>query len=107
MNGILIFTASGDSEGSMGGLVKQGNPGRFEEIIISGLRETTWCSSDPICIESNGQGPGSCNLAACHNCTVLPETSCEEGNRLLDRGLLIGTITNPSVGFFERKDLTK
>lgn len=100
MNGILLYTASGDSEGSMGGLVKQGEPGRLEEIITTGLHESKWCSSDPVCIESKGQGPGSCNLAACHNCAILPETSCEEGNRLLDRALLIGTIAQPELAFF-------
>jgi hypothetical protein len=103
MNGVLLYTASGDSEGSMGGLVKQGNPGRLEEIVKVALQETAWCSSDPICMDSSGQGPGSCNLAACHNCALLPETSCEEGNRLLDRGLLIGTISKPTIGFFQSK----
>ncbi len=100
MNGILIYTASGDSEGSMGGLVKQGEPGNLEEIIINALNDAEWCSSDPICIQSQGQGPGSCNLAACHNCALLPETSCEEGNRLLDRALLIGMYDEPDLGYF-------
>lgn len=100
MNGILIYTASGDSEGSLGGLVRQGNPGYMERIFFEAIEDVKWCSSDPICIESPGQGPGSCNLAACHHCCLLPETSCEESNRLLDRGLLIGTINKPELGFF-------
>ena len=100
MNGILIYTASGDSEGSLGGLVRQGKPGRIENEIILALENTKWCSSDPVCIQSLGQGPDSCNLAACHNCVLLPETSCERGNRLLDRGLLIGTFDNKEIGFF-------
>jgi len=100
MNSILIYTASGDSEGSMGGLVKQGDPGNLEDIISNALYEAEWCSSDPICIESKGQGPGSCNLAACHNCALLPETSCEEGNRLLDRALLIGKYNEVDLGYF-------
>ena len=100
MNGILIYTASGDSEGSLGGLVRQGRPGNIETIVMSALRKAQWCSSDPICIESAGQGPDSCNLAACHGCALLPETSCEENNRLLDRALLVGTSENPNIGFF-------
>ncbi len=100
MNGILLYTASGDSEGSLGGLVRQGNPGNFERILISSLYSAQWCSSDPVCMESHGQGPDSCNLAACHSCALLPETCCEEGNRLLDRALLVGTLEIPDVGYF-------
>ena len=100
MNGVLIYTASGDSEGSLGGLVRQGEQGRLEDTIISALKNALWCSSDPVCIQSHGQGPDSCNLAACHNCAILPETCCETGNRLLDRGMLIGTIDNPDIGYF-------
>jgi len=101
MNGFLVYTASGDAEGTMGGLVRQGNPGRLERTLIRTLRKATWCSYDPICIESAGQGPDSCNLAACHGCALLPETSCEEGNRLLDRAVTIGTPGHPEMGFFE------
>lgn len=100
MNGILIYTASGDSEGSMGGLVRQGQPGRLETTLKRALSRASWCSSDPVCIESKGQGSDSANLAACHGCCLLPETSCEEGNRLLDRALLIGTPSKPDLGFF-------
>lgn len=100
MNGVLIYTASGDSEGSLGGLVRQGNPGYLEDIVESALQSAKWCSADPICIDSSGQGPDSCNLAACHNCALLPETCCEEGNRLLDRALLTGTLNHPETGYF-------
>src|SRR5262249_49459417 len=100
MQGVLIYTASGDSEGTMGGLVRQGNPGRLENTLIRSLRAAQWCSSDPICMESTGQGPESCNLAACHSCALLPETSCEEGNRLLDRVLVVGLPDNLDIGFF-------
>ena len=62
--------------------------------------DAAWCSSDPVCIQSYGQGPESCNLAACHNCALLPETCCECGNRLLDRGTVVGTLDNKSIGFF-------
>jgi len=100
MNGVLIYTASGDSEGSLGGLVRQGKPGLLEDILWPAIEQARWCSSDPICIDSSGQGPDNCNLAACHNCTLLPETCCEHGNRLLDRALLVGTPSDPSLAFF-------
>jgi hypothetical protein len=100
MNGILIYTASGDSEGTLGGLVREADPGRFERLVEDALRRSQWCSNDPVCMESPGDGAVSSNLAACHGCVLLPETSCEEGNRLLDRGLLVGTILRPELGFF-------
>lgn len=100
MHGVLIYTASGDSEGTMGGLVRQGKPGRFEATVRRALQQAAWCSSDPVCIESKGQGSDNANLAACHGCCLLPETSCEEGNRLLDRAMLIGTPEEPNLGFF-------
>lgn len=100
MNGVLIYTASGDSEGSLGGLVRQGKPGNLEAIVYNAIENARWCSSDPICIDSQGQGPNSCNLAACHNCALLPETCCEESNMLLDRAMLIGELDNPSFGYF-------
>lgn len=100
MYGVLIYTASGDSEGSLGGLVRQGEKGRLEDTIISAIENASWCTSDPICIQSTGQGPESLNLAACHNCALLPETCCENGNRLLDRGVVVGTLAEPNMGYF-------
>lgn len=103
MNGVLIYTASGDSEGSLGGLVKQGQPGHFERIILQALEDSKWCSADPVCSSlgnQSGQGPDNNNGAACHNCCLVPETSCEEFNILLDRSLLTGTILEPRLGLF-------
>ena len=106
MYGVLIYTASGDSEGSLGGLVRQGSKGHIEDTIRDAVRNAAWCSSDPVCIQSLGQGPESCNLAACHNCALLPETCCESGNRLLDRGTVVGTLDDMDIGFFsEIRDL--
>lgn len=100
MYGVLIYTASGDSEGSLGGLVRQGKKNHIEDIICGAVRNAAWCSADPVCIQALGQGPESCNLAACHNCALLPETCCECGNRLLDRGVVVGDLTDKSIGFF-------
>ncbi|MFN4119994.1 DrmB family protein [Acidovorax sp.] len=104
MSGVLIYTAAGDSEGTLGGLVRMGSPGLLERTIARALDRARWCSSDPVCIESPGQGPDNCNLAACHSCALLPETSCEHQNRLLDRGMLIGTLDRPETGFFSGGD---
>jgi len=100
MQGILIYTASGDSEGTLGGLVRQGESGRLETTFLEGLRRASWCSSDPVCIESIAQGTDNANLAACHGCVLVSETSCEEGNRLLDRALLVGELEDRGSGFF-------
>ena len=99
---LLIYTAAGDSEGTMGGLVRMGKPGYLEPAIYAALAGARWCSSDPVCMElgESGQGPDSCNLAACHSCALVPETACEEFNRFLDRGLVVGTLDSPQLGFF-------
>ncbi|MFW5981490.1 MAG: DrmB family protein [bacterium] len=100
MNGILIYTSTSDSDGSLGGLVKEGETGRMEYTLRSLLENSFWCSSDPICIQSTGQGIDSLNYAACHSCALLPETSCECSNTLLDRAALVGTINDKKIGFF-------
>jgi len=100
--GLLLYTSTVDSEGSLGGLVRQGVADRLAPTFLGTLEEAAWCASDPLCIESEGQGLDAMNLAACHACLLISETSCEEYNRLLDRVLLIGTPTDPSVGFFSR-----
>ena len=102
MQGVLIYTASGDSEGTLGGLVRQGEADRMRAVFERAIHRALWCSCDPVCIESVGQGSDNANLAACHGCVLLPETSCESGNRLLDRGLLVGTAHDPDIGFFSR-----
>lgn len=103
MAGVLIYTAAGDVDGTMGGLVRMGESGRLEPVVRRALAEAEWCSADPVCMETalrGGQGPDSCNLAACHNCALVPETACEEFNRFLDRGLVVGSVDEPALGFF-------
>lgn len=102
MSGILIYTADSDSEGSLGGLVKQGSIERLPRIFINAIRRAKWCSYDPICINSEGQGRKSQNLAACYSCTLLPETSCEEFNVLLDRALIVGELDDNNLGFLTK-----
>lgn len=88
MSGVLIYTAEG-SEGSMGGLVSQGEPNKILEIIKKGLERSINCSSDPLCWESEGQGIFDLNLSACFSCSLVAETACEEMNLGLDRRVLV------------------
>jgi len=99
MAGVLIYTASGDADGTLGGLVAQGTPERLPRLVTEALRRATWCSNDPVCMESAGRPADAGNLAACHSCALVPETSCEHGNRLLDRATLVGTVIQPELGF--------
>jgi len=101
MAGILIYTSSSDSDGSLGGLVRQGESDLLESTVRNALQEASWCSSDPLCIDSKSQGFNALNYAACHACTLLPETSCEARNCLLDRAAVVGKPTEHGIGYFE------
>lgn len=104
MAGILIYTASSDSDGSLGGLVAQAEPNHIEELLDSLLEEAEWCSGDPLCMTSTGvnaQGLYGLNYGACHQCALLPETSCSMRNLLLDRAALIGRNEDKTEGFFK------
>ncbi|KPC66054.1 DUF1998 domain-containing protein [Streptomyces chattanoogensis] len=101
MAGVLVYTATSDSAGSLGGLVAQGEPEALGRTVRSAVRRAEWCSSDPLCMETEASGAGGINLAACHACVMLPETSCEHNNILLDRALLVGTPDDPRLGYFE------
>jgi len=103
MGGMLIYTAAGDAEGTMGGLVRMGRPNRLGPSIQQAIEGAGWCSADPVCMEhaeEGGQGPEGCNLAACHGCALVPETACEHFNRFLDRGLVVGSFDSPDLAFF-------
>ena len=101
MQGVLIYTASGDSEGSLGGLVREGEPKNIKRAIKQALRKARVCSYDPVCLSHKSQGLNGTNASACHACTFLPETSCEEANQLLDRTTVIGDIIDNQQGYFE------
>lgn len=103
MAGILLYTAAGDAEGTMGGLVRMGKPAHLEPMLRRALEGALWCSADPVCMEMasrGGQGPDSCNLAACHSCALVPETACELFNRFLDRGMVVGDLSSREIGYF-------
>lgn len=99
--GILIYTSAGDSQGTLGGLVRLGSPTRLVPLLIAALSDADFCSNDPVCIESDRGDSGSLNLAACHGCSLISETSCESANRLLDRQLVIGRPGGGLPGLLE------
>lgn len=83
--GVLIYTASSDAAGSLGGLAVLAEEERLNRTVHSALERANWCSNDPVCAESGPSGTDGLNLAACHACLLLPETSCEHRNIYLDR----------------------
>lgn len=99
--GVLLYTASSDSAGSLGGIAAQASPKRLGPALDEGLFRTSWCSADPVCIESRGSGTDARNLAACHCCVLVPETSCELFNSNLDRGCLFGVHGQIGLGFID------
>ena len=95
MAGLMVYTGAGDSEGTLGGLVRSGDPDWFLPTLTTALQRGDWCSLDPVCAESSSQGPDGLSLAACHACALVAETSCDYGNLALDRKILI----DPQLGY--------
>lgn len=102
MAGLLIYTAAPDSEGTLGGLVSLGQPevlGRHMSLALEAMR---LCASDPLCAEHPPSRTGrTLHAAACHACLFAPETSCERGNKYLDRSALIPTLEHDDIAFFK------
>jgi hypothetical protein len=96
--GLLITTTASDSEGTLGGLVELAKPEKLSAVLTSALRRGNRCSSDPICSHRVPRGKEDfLHGAACHFCLFVSETSCERTNRFLDRRLLLGLTTEPSL----------
>lgn len=102
MAGVLIYTATNDAEGTLGGLVRLGEPDQLEAFVAKALETAEFCASDPLCAESSPDAQGhTVHAAACHACSFLPETSCEMGNRFLDRSVLAPTVETIELAFFD------
>lgn len=97
--GLLIFTSAGDSQGTLGGLVRLGEAAFLGRLLLGAVEDADRCSNDPVCRASRGQGLFNMNLAACHACSLVPETSCEQRNTYLDRGMLVEA--GGAQGFFQ------
>ena len=99
MCGLMIYTSSG--EGSLGGLARQAKCG-FSRILKAAIEKSQTCSRDPMCISYDpARAPQSKmplhmaqNGSACYGCLMLPETSCENFNMLLDRQTLTAAWTD-------------
>tara|TARA_B100000795_G_scaffold254387_1_gene225258 strand:+ start:879 stop:2789 length:1911 start_codon:yes stop_codon:yes gene_type:complete len=101
MAGLLIYTASSDSQGSLGGLVRMIKPAFFENLIQNAIENAYTCFNDPVCIESIGQGHSGLCLAGCHACSMITDLACDTlpKNIFLDRNALIGK-DNDAKGYF-------
>ena len=103
MAGILLYTATPDSEGTLGGLVDCGRPENLYRHLHQALEVQKLCSSDPLCAEQLPVTSGlTLHGAACHACMFASETSCERGNKYLDRNCLVPTLSRGDLGFFEQ-----
>lgn len=101
MSGILLYTGSADKEGSLGGLVELGNYSNLLPLMQSAFQEALLCTNDPECMNHYPAGNNS-NGAACHSCCMISETACENGNRMLDRGLVVPVAGRESQAYFRK-----
>lgn len=101
MAGVLLYTAAPDSEGTLGGLVSLGHTNVLGAHLDAALEQVRLCASDPLCSEHSPQ-EAVLHGAACHACLFASETSCERGNKYLDRGVLVDTFGGAEHAFFSR-----
>jgi len=88
--GILLSTASSDSEGTLGGLVALGEQQYLGMLLDRAAEEGARCSSDPLCADHVPERPSEArHAAACHACLFASETSCECNNAWLDRATVL------------------
>ena len=97
--GFLIYTAEADEAGTLGGLVELSNLDNLENFVDSAIRAGRWCSQDPVCLVGSGNFQIDLQAGACHQCVLLPETSCEIFNKELDRALIFGCADRGIKGF--------
>ena len=104
--GILIYTGSSDSEGTLGGLVETGR--RLAVHLRRALDDGRLCSNDPVCAEHAPDSELEGRMlqgAACHGCLLIAETSCEQRNDFLDRALVVPTVAVQDAAFFDLAEL--
>ncbi|MFP5502660.1 MAG: Zn-binding domain-containing protein, partial [Candidatus Sericytochromatia bacterium] len=102
--GILLYTATSDAQGTLGGLVSLAD--RLPQLLQEALDLARLCSNDPICAGHEPTDPNEERFlhgAACHGCVLIGETSCEHLNEHLDRALVVRTVhlDAPVTAFFE------
>lgn len=99
MAGLLLYTGSSDKEGSLGGLVELGAAEQMQTLMRDAFQEALICTNDPECMNTLPAGKNS-NGAACHSCSMISETACENGNRMLDRGLVVPLAGRENTSYF-------
>lgn len=88
--GVLLYTAASDSEGTLGGLVRLTDPVELDRVFRAVFANANRCSSDPICADHLPlETEDTLHGAACHACLFASETTCQRGNRFLDRALVV------------------
>jgi hypothetical protein len=101
--GILVYTASAGAQGTLGGLTEAAK--RVPQLLSTALDRLGLCSNDPVCADHDPSVSGDergLHGAACHACLLVPETTCEARNTLLDRALLVETIAGTDAALFVR-----
>ena len=102
MAGVLLYTAAPDSEGTLGGLVALAEPVRLAAVLRDALNRARLCSTDPMCSDHHAGDLGdTLHNAACHACLFAPETSCEAGNRHLDRAAAVPILGHSQDAYFK------
>ncbi|MEH2369902.1 DrmB family protein [Nostoc sp.] len=99
--GILLYTGSSGSEGTLGGLVEVGK--RIEYHLEVAIEQGRLCSNDPVCAQhrpDDEQEERFLHGSACHGCLLIAETSCERRNEFLDRALVVSTVEGLGAEFF-------
>lgn len=99
--GVLVYTAAADSDGTLGGLVDLGKPENLGRLLSQALSRARICSSDPLCAEHEPDKDRSLHAASCHACSFVSETSCERGNRYIDRAFVVPTLEVADAAFFD------
>jgi hypothetical protein len=100
---LLIYTGEGDILGTLGGLVELAQPGSLEQLLHTAYNTAHWCTLDPVCLNPV-QHIKHATAGACHQCCLLPETTCASWNKGLDRATLVGRDT--LAGFLNNRMLS-
>lgn len=100
MYGLLIYTGAADKEGSLGGLVQLGKKDKFFGLLKGALENALTCTTDPECLDKEPDSE-TINGAACHACCMISETACENGNRMLDRSLVVPLPDHEEMAYFK------
>lgn len=100
MCALMIYTGAADKDGSLGGLVQLGKKEKFYKLLNDALEHALTCTTDPECLDKEPDSE-TINGAACHACCMISETACENGNRMLDRSLVVPLPDHEEIAYFK------